>query len=78
MNITTDHGVTYEPYTGPNGQIGFKVIKDTGAHTFIYLNPSDHDSENEPNVFLYIGPRGEPEHDSPGVYFTFKNEDFTF
>lgn len=75
--IKTDHGVTYEPYTGANGQIGFKVNREDGRHTFIYLNPSDHDSENEPNVFLYIGSSGEPEHDSPEVFFTFKPEDWS-
>ena len=78
MNITTDHGITYEPYIGANGQIGFKVLRDDGAHTYIYLNPSDHDSGNEPNVFLYIGMFGEPENDSPECYFTFKKEDFSF
>jgi hypothetical protein len=77
MTIKTDHGVIYEPYTGANGQIGFKVIKDNGAHTYIYLNPSDHDSEDEPNVFLYIGSSGEPGYDSPECYFTFKPEDFS-
>lgn len=76
--IKTDHGITYIPYTGANGQIGFKVLRDDGAHTYIYLNPSDHDSENEPNVFLYIGMTGEPEHDSPETYFTFRKEDFSF
>ena len=78
MNIKTDHGITYEPFTGKNGQVGFKVIKDNGAHTYIYLNPSDHDSDDKPNVFLYIGSSGEPGYDSPECYFTFKDEDFSF
>lgn len=61
--IETDHGVTYHPWIGPDGQVGYLVDDgDAGATTYLYLNPSPGDDEDDPNVFVYHG-----EHGNPGV-----------
>lgn len=60
--------VTYEAWT--NGYAaGFKCIHNDGRVVYVLLNPSDDygtsmpDPDFGPDVFLYIGPHGDPARD---------------
>lgn len=62
-------GVIYEPWT--NGwAIGYRVRFPEGPDEFIYLNPSNNDSEGVPNVFLYHGSHGDPALDEAFYHYT--------
>jgi hypothetical protein len=64
-----DAGVVYVPFTGSNGQRGFRCVNKDGRECYIYLNPSGGSDDGEPTVFLYMGDTGEPENDTPQHYY---------
>lgn len=49
--IKTDEMV-YEPWTDGIA-VGFKCTTPEGRVSYVYLNPSTHDSEGTPNIFVY-------------------------
>ena len=66
----------YEPWT--DGQaIGLKVTRVAdGKVQYIFLNPSiDEDPTSTPDVFLYIGPNGDPAQDGAAHYYDMTMED---
>lgn len=64
-----DARVTYESWT--NGYaMGFKCSRVGQPDEYIYLNPSDGSDDGVPNVFVYIGPYGDPaEDDVPAHHY---------
>lgn len=68
MNITTE-SVTYEPWTDGRA-VGYKItrLRDL-AVTYVYLNPSEDIDGSGPDMFLYIGPNGNPAWDSSQHYY---------
>ena len=64
-----DSAVTYRPYTGPNGETGFRCTHDDGREVFITLNPSGGSDDGVPNVFVYIGPSGDVRRDAPAHHY---------
>lgn len=60
--VKTPEGVTYHPWVGANGEIGYRAVHDeSGEAEHTYLVASRGDSAGQPNVFLYQGePGGEP------------------
>lgn len=57
----------YKPWTDGYA-VGFECQVDGKTVNYVYLNPSSEDSEGEANVFIYIGPHGDPALDSPVIY----------
>lgn len=66
--ITTPQGVTYHPWTDGYA-VGYRVEHGNGKTEFIYLNPSSDSDNGAPNVFVYIGPHGDPAHDPPSHFY---------
>jgi hypothetical protein len=61
--------VTYEQWSD-GMMVGYRVTREDGAVEFIYFNPSDnYDGFDDPNVFVYIGPYGDPAMDFPAMHF---------
>jgi hypothetical protein len=57
--------VYYEPFLADDGRVGYVVRTNREGdeeqrELFIYLNPSDHTDDGEPNVFVYIGGDNDP------------------
>jgi hypothetical protein len=61
--IHTEEGATYTPWTDGYA-VGYKVTAEGKPDRWILLNPSQTDSENESNVFVYLE-SGEPTTDRP-------------
>ena len=60
--------VKYTPYiNGP--MAGLKCEHIDGKVEYIYLNPSDEEPDDTPNVFLYQGTTGEPGYDGPQHHY---------
>ncbi len=69
-----DAGTTYVPWT--NGRaVGFKAEHDDGEVEYIYLNPSGGSDDGVPNVFVYIGPVGDPAEDQPEHHYTLNDQE---
>lgn len=59
---------SYEPWTDGHA-VGFRVTHKDGRVEFVYLNPSsDIDQDDYENVFLYVGPHGDPGEDRSVCY----------
>ncbi len=66
-------GITYLPWT--NGEvIGYRCVTDKGDVSYVYLNPSQHEPGESPNVFVYTGKTGDPEKDSPVTFVDIKEK----
>ena len=65
-----DGDVTYTPWTDGYA-VGFRMTRDDGTVSYIYLNPSDRDGEPDdtPAVFLYQGPHGHPAEDDAAHWY---------
>lgn len=61
-------GATYTPYVADDGRVGYMVENDLGQHNLIYLNPSDPETPDDQNVFVYIGEEDDPALDTPQVF----------
>lgn len=57
----------YRPYM-QSGTVGFECEAEDGSITYVYLNPSDTDCEEDADIFVYAGDTGDPAEDSPVVY----------
>jgi hypothetical protein len=58
-------GATYTPYVAEDGRVGYMVVNELGQHKLLYLNPSDPDSTDDQNVFVYVGEEDDPTYDIP-------------
>ncbi len=63
-----DAGIIYTPWSDGRA-VGFKATHAGGEVEYIYLNPSDGSDDGVPNVFVYIGPTGDPSQDNAIVHF---------
>lgn len=50
--VEDEHGTVYIPFTD-GWAVGFKVTPPDGVVQWVYLNPSNADTNGESNVFLY-------------------------
>lgn len=70
QQVHADGDVTYTPWTDGHA-IGYKVESPGREAKFIYLNPSSDDTDDIPNVFVYLGTSGHPATDVPtGHYYS--------
>ena len=67
--MTDAYGTVYEPWQDGD-LVGFKVTDRNGKVSYIYLYPSDEDSDGRSNVFLYQGETGDPSEDR-SVYWIY-------
>jgi hypothetical protein len=60
--VVEDGETRYVPFISRNNEVGYRVERPGRRATYIYLNPSntEDDEEQGPNVFLYMGPDGDP------------------
>lgn len=74
--LTDAHGTRYEPWED-DGLVGYRVTDKRGRVSYLYLSPSDEDSDGRSNVFLYRGGAGDPGLDAPltWVYAIQESED---
>lgn len=66
FRIETPQG-TYTPFTDGHA-VGFAFDQDDEPTQFIYLNPSSDSDDGQPNVFVYMGDKGDPSLDG-SVHF---------
>lgn len=59
--------ITYKPWTNGHA-IGFECVHQSGAVSYIYLNPSTNPDPEQQDVFLYHGAAGDPAQDAAVVY----------
>jgi hypothetical protein len=66
--------VKYTPFI--SGQIaGLKCELPDGTIEYIYLNPSEEETDDTPNVFLYQGATGDPAEDAPQHHYLIGSEE---
>lgn len=61
-------GVTYHPWTD-GWAIGYEVHYPDNRIEFFYLNPSGASDDGVPTVFVYCGPEGDPNADTPQHHY---------
>lgn len=66
----------YIPVFFADGQVGYAVNSPTGdRQEFLYFNPSSDEEGGEPNVFVYQGPLGSPDHDGAVHHYLVLEDD---
>lgn len=68
-----DAGVTYHPFVGPNGELGFRAVRDGGGEQRIVFNPSGGSDDGVPNVFVYMGSTGDASIDTPVHHYVMRD-----
>ncbi len=68
--IYTEVGDVYYIPFHEEGRVGYIVRSTDGSREeFLYFNPSDHEHENDANVFVYQGLEGDPAVDGPQHFY---------
>lgn len=68
--VVNTREANYVPWTDGYA-VGYRVVFKDGSRQdqYIYLNPSSETDDGIPNVFVYIGPHGDPAMDSPAHHY---------
>ncbi len=52
--VDEDSNYRYEPWQGPNGEMGYRVTSGDGKTVrYFYLNPSGGSDDGVPTIFVY-------------------------